>query len=190
MPASLSGIVSRAVKKYINLNVGEQLTQYNGPVRIVRRDHDEMICTKYVSTFCSIFQSTDMFYCSDGELWSNRGNNLVMKLLSHRYPSLCTEEAVNYVTTLLFTPGAIEQFRDTEIEEKFKEIINSDGFDEAEDSLTDDDKGRMLCFVTTQLLTTLNTTHCTPLPANKFQLPWVHSNQRGDFAKPENVTGK
>ena len=48
MPASLSGLVTRAVKKYINLNVGEQLAKYPGPVRIIRRDHDEMICTRYI----------------------------------------------------------------------------------------------------------------------------------------------
>ena len=47
MPASLSGIVTRAVNKYINLNVAEQLAKYPGPVRIIRRDHDEMICTRY-----------------------------------------------------------------------------------------------------------------------------------------------
>ena len=188
MPASLSGIVSRAVKKYINLNVGEQLTHYSGPVRIVRRDHDEMICTKYDNT--KYVNTQEIIFFSDGELWSNRGNNLVLKFLTHRYPSLCSEEAVNYVTTLLFTPGAIEQFRDNEIEERFKEMINFGTVDEEGDSLTDDEKGRMLCFITSQLLTTLNTTHCTPLPANKFQLPWVHLNHRGDFVKLENLTGK
>ena len=46
MPASVSGVVTRAVRKYINLCVGEQLAQYPGPVRIIRRDHDEMICTR------------------------------------------------------------------------------------------------------------------------------------------------
>ena len=33
MPASMSGIVSRAVEKFINLNVSYQLNQYSGPVR-------------------------------------------------------------------------------------------------------------------------------------------------------------
>lgn len=47
MPASLSGLVTRAVTKYINLCVGDQLAHYTGPVRIIRRDHDEMICTRY-----------------------------------------------------------------------------------------------------------------------------------------------
>ena len=46
MPASMSGLVTKAVSKFINLNVGEQLLKYPGPVRIIRRDHDEMICTR------------------------------------------------------------------------------------------------------------------------------------------------
>ena len=33
MPASLSGVVSKAVSKYINLNVSQQLNKYSGPVR-------------------------------------------------------------------------------------------------------------------------------------------------------------
>ena len=33
MPASLSTIVTRAVEKFINLNIGEQLSHYSGPLR-------------------------------------------------------------------------------------------------------------------------------------------------------------
>ena len=33
MPASLSPIVTRAVKKFINLNIAEQLSHYSGPLR-------------------------------------------------------------------------------------------------------------------------------------------------------------
>merc|ERR1719187_1795333 len=53
MPACMAGLVTRAVSKYINLNVKDQLEKYPGPVRLIRRAHDEMICT------------------SQGELWSN-----------------------------------------------------------------------------------------------------------------------
>ena len=47
MPASMSGLVERAVRNDINLNVGEQLAKFSGPVRLVRRANDEMICTRY-----------------------------------------------------------------------------------------------------------------------------------------------
>ena len=121
---------------------------------------------------------------SDGELWSNRGNNLVISLLRNRYPLLCTEESVNSVTTLLYTPDAVGHFKDPEIEQKLRDINYQ--VDEVADSLTEDEKGRMLCFITSKLLTTLNTTHCTPIPTNKFQLPWIHSNG-SDFVKLDDV---
>jgi len=166
MPASLSGLVTRAVKKYINLNVGDQLAKYPGPVRIIRRDHDEMICT------------------SEGELWSNRGNNLVISLLKTRYPSLCSDEALDTVTSLLYTPGGLDTIKDREIADRWSEI-NQDS--DLGSGLTEDEKTRLLCYITTRLVTGINTTHCTPLPPNKFQIPWSPtSNGNGsDFEKVE-----
>ena len=46
MPTFMAGIVKHAVNNYINLNVGEQLSKYSGPVTIVRRLRDEMISTR------------------------------------------------------------------------------------------------------------------------------------------------
>ena len=46
MPTFMAGIVKHAVNNYINLNVGEQLSKYFGPVTIVRRLRDEMISTR------------------------------------------------------------------------------------------------------------------------------------------------
>jgi len=168
MPASLSGLVTRAVKKYINLNVGEQLAKYPGPVRIIRRDHDEMICT------------------SEGELWSNRGNNLIISLLETRYPGLCSDEALDSVTSLLYTPGGLDTIKDKEIGDRLSEL-SQDSEKELGSGLTEDEKTRMLCYITARLVTGLNTTHCTPLPSSKFQPPWSpSSNGNGsDFEKVE-----
>jgi len=157
MPAFMSGLVARAVKNNINLGVGDQLAKYNGPVRLVRRSQDEMICT------------------SDGELWSNRGNNLLISLLSNRYPTLLSSLALNTVTTLIYTPGGLDMFQDKEMEETFSQFVIENGsatpatFGE---KLSDEEKGRMLCYLATRFMTDLNTTHCTPLPAQKFLLPW------------------
>ena len=38
-------LVRTGVSEYINLNVAEQLTKYNGPIRLIRRSQDEMITT-------------------------------------------------------------------------------------------------------------------------------------------------
>merc|ERR1719481_2034508 len=104
MPASMSGIVSRAVEKFINLNVSDQLNQYSGPVRIFRRSNDEMICT------------------SEGELWSNRANNLMLKLLERRYPGLCDPASLQLVETLLYTPGALNLHQDQEMAERVRAL--------------------------------------------------------------------
>lgn len=46
MPGSLEPIVRRTIREYINLNVYEQISKYNGPVTFIRRTEDEIICTE------------------------------------------------------------------------------------------------------------------------------------------------
>jgi len=159
MPASLSGLVTTAVSKFINLCVSDQLLQYPGPIRIIRRERDEMICT------------------SDGELWSNRGNNLLLSLLKHRFPLLCSTEALDEVTALLYTPGTLTSFQDSDIEEKLKNINYQ--FEDKGEFLTENEKRRALCFIATRIMNAINTTHCTPLPAGNFLLPWAPSADIG-----------
>ena len=111
MPAAMSPLVSRAVNKFINLNVAEQVTvpppppppqeidktdlffqvvAFPGPVRLIRRNRDEMIST------------------TEGELWSNRGNALLEAVLRSRYPGLASQEALEQLAGVLYYPGALE----------------------------------------------------------------------------------
>ena len=107
MPAAMSPLVSRAVNKFINLNVAEQVTIFKnvlalldylspqvsafpGPVRLIRRNRDEMIST------------------TEGELWSNRGNALLEAVLRSRYPGLATPEVLEQLAGVLYYPGALE----------------------------------------------------------------------------------
>lgn len=46
MPESISSIVRIAIRDYCNLNNNELITQYNGPVLMIRRTEDEVICTE------------------------------------------------------------------------------------------------------------------------------------------------
>jgi pimeloyl-ACP methyl ester carboxylesterase len=46
MPESLSSIVRIAIRDFCNLNNNELITQYNGPVLMIRRTEDEVICTE------------------------------------------------------------------------------------------------------------------------------------------------
>lgn len=119
-------------------------------------------------------------------MWSNRGNNLILSLLQTRYPGLCTDEALESVTSLLYTPGGLDTFKDKEIADKMTEL-SQDAEKELGSGLTEDEKTRLLCYITTRLVTGLNTTHCTPLPPSKFQLPWspVSNGNGSDFEKVE-----
>lgn len=43
MPTSLSGIVKIAIREYVNLNNTDLISQFNGPVLLIRRTEDEII---------------------------------------------------------------------------------------------------------------------------------------------------
>ncbi|XP_077688939.1 phosphatidylserine lipase ABHD16A [Eretmochelys imbricata] len=80
MPESCRGLVTRTVRQYLNLNNGEQLCRYQGPVLLVRRTKDEIITTTVPE-----------------DIMSNRGNDLLLKLLQHRYPKVMAEEGARVV---------------------------------------------------------------------------------------------
>jgi len=149
MPQSLSSVVTKAIRSYINLDVSSQLAGYEGPVRFIRRSRDEMITTM------------------DGELWSNRGNNLMKSLLKSRYPDLITPTSLSALDGNLYVLGATAvAAADQESELLFSQMIGRD------QELSEEEKGKVLCYIASKMLTEIDTTHCTPLPTSKFQLPW------------------
>lgn len=76
MPEVMEPLVRTGVAEYVNLNVADQLVKFNGPIKLIRRAMDEMI-------------STD-----PADISSNRGNHLLKRLLSHRYPNLFSSKMV------------------------------------------------------------------------------------------------
>ena len=64
-------------------------------------------------------------------------------------------------------------FQDSDIEEKLKNINYQ--FEDKGEFLTENEKRRALCFIATRIMNAINTTHCTPLPASNFLLPWAPS---------------
>jgi hypothetical protein len=63
------------VRECYDLNIAEQMCRYSGPVLIVRRTEDEMMSM-------------------NGDVGTNRGNFLLVKILQHRYPSLATDQSL------------------------------------------------------------------------------------------------
>ncbi|GLH15087.1 Protein BAT5, putative [Gryllus bimaculatus] len=79
MPNVLEPIIRRTIREYMNLNNAEQLLKYPGPIRIIRRTEDDVICTE------------------DNKIASNRGNNLLVKILKYRYPIIMDDSSLMYV---------------------------------------------------------------------------------------------
>lgn len=105
MPRPLESLVRATVRDHLNLNVAEQLVRsilnvlfsfskflliafnpvlfyrYHGPVLLIRRTDDEMVCVVTENTENSLADTSDQ----NNVAW-NRGNHLLAKLLTRRYP--------------------------------------------------------------------------------------------------------
>ncbi|CAJ0965954.1 unnamed protein product [Ranitomeya imitator] len=86
MPESWRGLVTRTVRKYLNLNNAEQLCRYQGPVLLIRRTKDEIITTT-----------------NPEDVASNRGNDLLLIVLQQRFPNVMTEDGRHAVRVWLST---------------------------------------------------------------------------------------
>ncbi|KAF5902355.1 protein ABHD16A, partial [Clarias magur] len=92
MPESWRPLVTHTVRQYMNLNNAEQLCKYQGPVLLIRRTRDEIITTT-----------------GPEDIMSNRGNDLLLKLLHYRYPKVMTEDSVRAVREWLAAGSQIEE---------------------------------------------------------------------------------
>ncbi|XP_058678543.1 phosphatidylserine lipase ABHD16A isoform X1 [Ammospiza caudacuta] len=92
LPRSWRELVTQTVREHLNLNNAEQLCRYQGPVLLVRRTKDEIITTT-----------------TPDDIASNRGNDLLLKLLQHRYPKVVAEEGLRAVREWLEAATPEEQ---------------------------------------------------------------------------------
>jgi pimeloyl-ACP methyl ester carboxylesterase len=161
MPAILAPIVRQAVNHHINLDVGGQLSQYHGPVTIVRRLKDEMITTKML------------------ELETNRGNNLLIKLMDDRYPHLVNPATRSLLGEMLSQPLWTLDV-DMELMEgnymSYLEHTHQDGaarfpLDLGQD-MNDQERNNMLFFLVKKYMSDMDSSHCTPLTTSLMLPPW------------------
>ncbi|OQR72476.1 abhydrolase domain-containing protein 16A-like [Tropilaelaps mercedesae] len=164
MPGSIGPIVVRTVADYFNLNNAEQTNRYSGPILMYRRTNDEII-------------STDI----NNRLGSNRVNDLVTKVLRHRFPAIITNESAWVLAEWLSGDRSHQKILyeeqrvdDAECERWLREAT------EAGDhyplrfgtQLTSEQKVKLILYLARRHLFDFNSTHCVPLPAAKFQEPW------------------
>ncbi|KAG6453399.1 phosphatidylserine lipase ABHD16A isoform X2 [Manduca sexta] len=70
MPSSWSLLVKEVIRTYVDLNIVTLLKQYDGPVQLIRRTDDEVICLRR------------------GLVGTNRGNYLLSDMIMQRHPEL------------------------------------------------------------------------------------------------------
>ncbi|XP_033009680.1 protein ABHD16B-like [Lacerta agilis] len=174
MPKSWKKLVVRTVKEHFNLNVGEQLCRYQGPVLLIRRTKDEVITT---CPFGLEDQITN--------LRCNRANELLLQLLKHRYPEIMSQDGLEAVQVWLRAANPKQEesvYKRYRINDEWcvKELQKYK--DSLEDGspfpwrvgkhLTRRGKQLMAVFLAKKHMRNVDATHWSLLKPDDFQMPW------------------
>ncbi|XP_019877988.1 phosphatidylserine lipase ABHD16A [Aethina tumida] len=164
MPSWFEPIVRVAIREQVNLNVAELAMKYPGPISLIRRTNDEVICLK------------------EGVLESNRGNDLLIKLLQYRYPHVMEANQVALLRDYLALSGHSQDdmFIKFDVEEqKFESLIQSYVSEYSKEypmkfgeEFSIKEKNQTALFLARRYLKDFKATHCINLPTEMFQLPW------------------
>ncbi|KAI4790550.1 hypothetical protein KUCAC02_034558, partial [Chaenocephalus aceratus] len=166
MPDSWKPLVQHAVRQYMNLNNADQLLKYQGPVLLIRRTRDEIITTT-----------------GPEDVMSNRGNDLLLKLLQFRYPKIMTEEGVRVVRQWLGSSNPIEEasvYSGYEVDDDWCVSVLQSYQAEGDvlfpwsvgEDMAMEGRRQLALFLARKYMRNFETTHCTPLPASEFHSPW------------------
>jgi pimeloyl-ACP methyl ester carboxylesterase len=186
MPHGWKGLVVRTVREHLNLNVAEQLCCYPGPVLLLRRTQDDVVST---SSRLPSFPSGDM----EGDVEGNRGNELLLRLLQHRYPSVMAPEGRTIVTRWLRASSPDQEaafYTRYHVDDDWcLTMLRSYRERRQEDvetwgphgptfpwfvgqGLSPQRRRKLALFLARRHLKNVEATHCSPLEPEDFQLPW------------------
>ncbi|XP_015263451.1 PREDICTED: abhydrolase domain-containing protein 16B [Gekko japonicus] len=173
MPKSWKKLVVRTVKDHFNLNVGEQLCKYSGPVLLIRRTKDEVITT------CPDLedQVTNVRY--------NRANELLLQLLEHRYPDVMTHEGRAAVHDWLRAANPSQEAaicRRYKVDEEWclgelQSYKSGQGLEirfpwRVGKFMASRDKQQIALFLAQKHMKNIEASHWSLLKPNDFQMPW------------------
>ncbi|XP_054156741.1 phosphatidylserine lipase ABHD16A-like [Oppia nitens] len=168
MPPALNPIVRNLIRTYFNLNISENINRFNGPILLIRRLRDEIISTNRLE-----------------QLRSNRGNDMLYKLLSNRFPVLMASDEIKKTlaswllanpadqATLMMRYGVTDELCLNQLLTYMKEngvdypLNIGDNID-----MTIDMKIKLVLFLAKKHMKHYDSTHCTPLPAILFEEPF------------------
>lgn len=165
MPMSWKSLVIRTIRDHMDLNNAEQLNMYSGPVLLIRRTRDEIIATR-----------------PSRSIQTNRGNDLLIKVMQSRYPKLVNDETLwvlkewlsgdkTHQSVLWGQQGVEEDLCEASIASYMEES----GFGyplEIGDGLPTDMKRQLILYLADKYMLDFDSTHCVQLPSRIFQLPW------------------
>ncbi|KAJ7985620.1 hypothetical protein DPEC_G00353960 [Dallia pectoralis] len=166
MPDSWRPLVTHTVRQYMNLNNADQLCKYQGPVLLIRRTKDEIITTT-----------------GPEDIMSNRGNDLLLRLLQFRYPKVMTDDGVRAVREWL---GASNPLEVTSVYSRYEvdddwctSVLQSYQSEKGQlfpwsvgEDMTLDGRRQLALFLAGKHMRNFDATHCTPLPFSEFAAPW------------------
>ncbi|XP_007524493.1 protein ABHD16B [Erinaceus europaeus] len=184
MPHSWKGLVVRTVRAHFNLNVAEQLCRYPGPVLLLRRTQDDVVST-----------SGHLRPLPAGDVEGNRGNELLLRLLQHRYPTVMAREGLAVVTRWLHAGSPAQEaayYARYRVDDEWclallRSYHGSCEEEEGEEawgphglpfpwlvgqSLSARRRRQLALFLARKHLKNLESTHCSPLEPEDFELPW------------------
>ncbi|XP_014277895.1 phosphatidylserine lipase ABHD16A [Halyomorpha halys] len=159
MPNFLDSIVRVTIRSYADLNVARLLLNYPGLIKLIRRADDEII---------SIIP---------GDISTNRGNDLLKKVMKRRYPNIISDEVL---TEWLSKTGS-EQRRVADennvnlslsrqmIDSYIYDHGPSFPFTELGKNMDDDIKAQLTIYLAGEYMKDYASTHCVPLPSQVFQ---------------------
>ncbi|XP_004586195.2 protein ABHD16B [Ochotona princeps] len=185
MPHSWKGLVVRTVREHFNLNVAEQLCCYPGPVLLLRRTQDEVVST-----------SGHLPPLPPGNVEGNRGNELLLRLLQHRYPAVMAREGRMIVTRWLRASSLAQEaafYSRHRVDDNWCRALLQSYCAHCLQELGDEESGtrhrlafpwlvgqglrprrrrQLALFLARRHLKNVEATHCSPLEPADFQLPW------------------
>ncbi|KAL3318723.1 hypothetical protein Ciccas_002622 [Cichlidogyrus casuarinus] len=165
MPAIFYPLVLSTVRQHLDLNNLDQLKRFSGPVFIIRRSHDEIICSR------------------ERTRSSNRGNVLLMELLRQRFPNLFEIEAETALMKYLEHSPAdnrnqrlFESFSINEVtcQDEIDQFFstNSKFPSQFGNGFEAKKKAAMLLYLARKYFAESKGSHCSPLDEEVFRLPW------------------
>ncbi|XP_057289724.1 phosphatidylserine lipase ABHD16A-like isoform X1 [Hydractinia symbiolongicarpus] len=168
MPAFAGGIVKSIIRNYMSLNNTKHVIKFPGPIRLIRRQREEIITT------------------TPNDPGTNRGNFLLVKLLMYRYPLIISKEGLKVLWQYLCAAdepmqvGIIQSIGGINEEECEAKLAVKDGQTYYPSTLgqdwSEEEKIKVTLYLAMKYMDHFDATHCMPLPYSYFQLPWQHSN--------------